>query len=419
MEAIYLRTKKAIWEKLTRFWIRVFALTFALGVATGIPLEFSLGTNWARFSRFVGDVTGSLLGAEGFFAFAIEAGFLGVLLFGWKKVSPKMHFLSAVMVAFGAHFSAIWIVSLNSWMQTPAGFELVTQSDGTVVAQVTSWLEMFFNPSNVSHLIHVIMGTWMTGAFLILSISSYYLLKNRYEEFARCSFQVGLIIALIATPLQLVFADHLARKVAHYNPEKFASLEGVFRTKSYTPVYLFGWVNPKEEKVYGVKIPGALSFLVYRDWEKPVRGLDQFPKDQRPYVPAVFQMYHIMVIMWVLMFFGCLAGLYLWRKKAWSRSPKLLWFLILSVLFPQFANIAGWFTAEMGRQPWTVYKLLKTNDAYSAVVTRGEVISSLVMFVVLYLMMFALFLFLLDRKIKQGPEKEEEELPYRDVFKNK
>ncbi len=417
MEGIYLKTKNLLWEKLTKFWLKVFSMTFALGVATGIPLMFSLGTNWARYSRFVSDVSGSIIGAEGMFAFLIEAGFLGILLFGWNKVSSKVHFLATIFVSLGAHFSAIWIVSFNSWMHTPSGYRLTTLPDGTQVAQVVQWSKVFFSPSNMSHITHVLLGAWMAGAFLMMSVAAYYLLKNRHLEFAIKSMKVGLVIAIITSALQLVSADNLARKVSRYNPEKFAAFEGIYKTEPYTPAYAFGWVDSKNQKVYGLPIPGLLSFMTYRNFETPVPGLDQFPKDQWSYVPAVFQVYHLMIIMWGAMTLAAAIGGYYWWKKQWTMRPLFLKYIVLSAMFPQIANIAGWFSSCMGRQPWTVYKLLKTQDAFSPVISAGQVLGSLIMFVVMYLLFFFLFLMLLDKKIKNGPDQGEEQLPYRDIYK--
>jgi cytochrome d ubiquinol oxidase subunit I len=417
MEGMFLKTKNPLWEKLVKFWLKVFAMTFALGVATGIPMMFSLGTNWARYSRFVSDVSGSIIGAEGMFAFLIEAGFLGVLLFGWNKVSPKMHFLSTILVAVGAHFSAIWIVSFNSWMQTPAGYKLTTLADGTEVAEVTKWSEVFFNPSNMSHITHVLLGCWMAGAFLIISVAAYYLIKKRHHLFAVKSMKVGLLIAITTTFLQLVSADHLARKVATHNPEKFAAFEGVYKTEPHTPAYIMGWVDAKNETVHGLAIPGLLSFMTYRNTETPVPGLDQFPRENWSYVPAVFQLYHLMIMMWGAMAAASLIGGYYWWKNKWEMKPIFLKYLTLTAIFPQIGNIAGWYTSCIGRQPYVVYKLLKTKDAFSPVITSGQVLGSLIMFIVMYLLFFVLFLVLLDKKIKNGPDHDEEELPYRDVYK--
>jgi cytochrome bd ubiquinol oxidase subunit I len=417
MEGLYLKTKDPIWEAMTKFWVKIFSMTFALGVATGIPLQFSLGTNWARYSRFVGDVFGSVIGAEGFFAFLIEAGFLGVLLFGWDRVSPKMHFIATFFVAFGAHFSAIWIVSANSWMQTPAGYQLATSPDGFVVAQVADWCRMFFNPSNMTHIVHVILSAWMSGAFFILSISAYYLLKKRYSPFTKKMMKFATIFAVSTCILQLASADHLTRKISKHNPEKFASLEGVFHTKPSTPAYVWGWVDETQEKVVGLPIPGLLSFLTYRDFTTPVSGLDQFPRENWPWVSMVFQVYHAMILMWLFMMIASLFPLYYWWKKKWDMKKPILYFLIASVTFPQIANIAGWYTSCMGRQPWTVYRLLKTKDSFSAMLSAGEVLTTFILFILLYSGFFLLFLFLVYQKVKAGPFIQEEQLPYRDIFK--
>ena len=416
-EMIYLKTKSPIWAEITKFWIRVFALTFALGVATGIPMMFSFGTNWARYSRFIGDVMGSALAAEGLFAFGMEAGFLGVLLFGWGKVSPRMHLLAAIFVSLGAHFSGFWITCTNSWMQTPAGYVIMKNSRGEEHAVVTDWWEMLLNHSSLTHCAHVLLSTWLAGAFLIISVSAYYLIKKRHQEFAKKSLKVALAIAAFSVVAQLVSADHLARTVAKYNPEKFAAFEGVYTTTPHTPIYVFGYVDNAEQKVHGLQIPSLLSFLVHRDFEKPVAGLDQFPKENWPCVPLVFQVYHIMIAMWGLMVFATLFGLWMWRKNSWKLHPLLMRFLVLSVIFPQIGSIAGWYSAEFGRQPWTVYKLLRTSAAYSGGVTFNQALLSLSLIVILYTAFFILFLVLLDKKIKHGPVDSSEEAPYRDPYK--
>jgi cytochrome d ubiquinol oxidase subunit I len=416
-EGMFLRTKLRIWEVITQFWIRVFALTFALGVASGIPLVFAFGTNWARYSAFVGDVLGSALAAEGLFAFTMEAGALGILLFGWNKVSRLVHFLAVVAVSFGAHFSGLWITCVNSWQQTPAGYAIMKNAHGTEYCVVTNWWDMVFNPSAVSHLVHVMLAAWMTAAFLIISISSYYLLKKRHIEFATKSIKVGLTLAAVSVMLQLASGDHLARLIAKYNPVKFAAFEGLYKTEEASPLYIAGYVDSEKQEVHGIAVPGALSYLVHRDFKTPVAGLDQTTPDQWPWVAVVFQVYHIMILMWGLMFVGVLFGLWMWRKNNWRTHPLLLKYLIAAVLFPQIGNTAGWYTTCLGRQPWTVYKLLKTKDAYSPTVTATEACITLVMFTFVYLCLFALFCFLLDRKIKHGPTELPEESPYRDPYK--
>lgn len=416
-ETLFLKTKKPIWEAITQFWIRVFALTFALGVATGVPLIFGFGTNWSRWSSYCGDVLGSVLAAEGLFAFTMEAGALGILLFGWKKVSRKTHLLAAIAVSFGAHFSGLWITNVNSWMQTPAGYMVKKNAQGVEYAAITDWWQMAFNPSALSHISHVIFGCWLAGAFLIISVSSYYLLKNRFNEFAIKSMKVGVALASITVVLQFISADHLATVIAKYNPIKFAAFEGVFKTEEATTAYVVGYVDEEQKKVYGIGAPGFLSYLVHGDFQTPVAGLDQAPKENWPCLQAVFQVYHLMVAMWCLMFVLVIALLWLWKKNRWDSYPRLLKVLVLSVAFPQIANIAGWYSTCLGRQPWTVYQLLKTKDAYSPSVTSGEALFTLGMYVLIYISLFAVFCFLLDYKIKHGPTDLPEEAPYRSPYK--
>jgi cytochrome d ubiquinol oxidase subunit I len=416
-EWLFMKTKNPIWESITQFWIRVFALTFALGVATGVPLVFSFGTNWSRWSAYCGDVLGSVLAAEGLFAFTMEAGALGILLFGWKKVTQKVHFAAAIAVSFGAHFSGLWITNVNSWMQTPAGYVIKKNANGVEYAAVTDWWQMAFNPSALSHVSHVILGCWLAGAFLIISVSSYYLLKNRFREFSIKSMKVAVAIASVSIVLQLVAGDHLAELIAKYNPVKFAAFEGVFKTEEYTKAYAFGYVDEEEQKVHGLGIPGLLSYMVHGDSQTPVAGLDQAKPELRPALQAVFQVYHLMIGMWIVMFVALLICLWLWKKNHWQTHPLVLKLLVVSVAFPQLANIAGWYSTCLGRQPWTVYQLLKTKDAYSPSVTANEAFFTLGMYLFIYISLFAVFCFLLDHKIKHGPTELPEEAPYRSPYK--
>ncbi len=418
MEGMYLKTGKKIWETMTKYWLRIFALTFALGVATGIPLQFSLGTNWARYSRFVGDVFGSALSAEGFFAFLIEGGFLGILLFGWDKVKPWMHFLSTILVSFGAHFSAFWIVAANSWMQYPSAYKVVTEPDGTKVAEVTNWFSMLFNPMAIDHIVHVLLGAWLTGAFLIISVAAYYMLKGRYLDFSKRSMKIGVLIAFVAGILQLVAADSLAKGVAKHNPTKLAAMEGLFKTQTYAPAYAFGWVDVENEKTYGLGVPGLLSFLISYSPKTEVQGLDATPREEWPWIQAVFQSYHLMILTWLLMMGAATIGLYMWIRDTWVLPKFVMWFFVFSVCLPQIGNIAGWYSACMGRQPWVVYKLMKTSEGFSSNITVSDALISLTMFIILYLLFFALFLMLLDRKIKQGQNLETSDKLYKNPLKH-
>lgn len=416
MEGMYLKTKQIKYKEMTQFWIKIFALTFALGVATGLVQMFAFGTNWARYSRFVGDVFGSALASEGVFAFFLESGFLGILLFGWDKVGKKLHYFSTICVCLGAHFSAIWIIVANSWMQTPAGYT-IEQTPLGPRAVITEFWQMVFNPSTVDRLTHVLLGCWLTGAFFIISVGAYYLLRKRHLEIARPMVRLGLWMAMIFLILQLISGDSSARLIAKYQPAKLAAFEGIYKTQESTPISVIGYVDAKEQSVKSLKIPGMLSFLTYRNWETPVKGLDQIPRDEWPNVPFVFQTYHLMVMMWGAMFLVAALGLWYRRKQRLENAPWLLWAMIVSVGFPHIAQQAGWISTEVGRQPWIVWKLLRTPDGVSTNISTAQVFSSVCMFIVVYLLLFALFLFLLDRKIKHGPESlEEGEMVYRDVM---
>jgi cytochrome d ubiquinol oxidase subunit I len=413
MEGLYLKTRHPKYKEMTQFWIKIFALTFALGVATGLVQVFAFGTNWARYSRFVGDVFGSALASEGVFAFFLESGFLGILLFGWNRVGPKLHYFATICVCLGAHFSAIWIIVANSWMQTPAGYT-ITQTPLGPRAVVTEFWEMVFNPSTVDRLLHVLLGCWLTGAFFVISVGAYYLLKKLHLPMARTMTRLGLCMGMFFLILQLFSGDSSARLIAKYQPAKLAAFEGLYTTVPDTPISVVGWVDASSQQVHSLKIPSLLSLLTYRNLHTPVAGLDQVPKDEWPNVPVVFQTYHIMVTMWALMFLvATFALIALWRGRLEKNRP-LLWSMILSVAFPHIAQQCGWISTEMGRQPWIVWKLLRTSDGLSPNLSSPQVLGSIIMFLSIYLLLLFLFLFLLDRKIKHGPEPDEESV-YRKI----
>lgn len=404
MEGMYLRTKNPLYERMTKFWVRIFGLVFAMGVASGIVMEFQFGTNWAYYSRYVGDVFGSALAAEGIFAFFLESGFLAVLLFGWNKVGPKMHFLSTCMVSLGSMFSAVWIVVANSWMQTPAGYHLV-EHDGFVRAEITDFWQLVFNPSSMDRLSHVIMGCWQAGAWLVLSVSAYYLLKQKYQDFAKASIKIALVLAVISSFLQLVTGHSSALTVSQYQPAKLAAMEGHFDANAPADMNLFGWVDEANGEVkYNLAIPNFLSYLVHGDTQKPVTGLDAFKKEDQPPVNATFQAYHAMVAIGFLLILLSLFGIFFWMRGTLFEKRWLLWVYVFAVLGPQLANQIGWITAEIGRQPWIVYGLLRTEQGVSRAVSSGQVLSSIIMFGIIYFLLFVLFVFLLDQKIKHGPQ---------------
>jgi cytochrome bd ubiquinol oxidase subunit I len=426
MQGMYLRTGNPIYEAMTKFWVKVFALTFAMGVASGIVLEFQFGTNWATYSRFVGDVFGSALAAEGIFAFFLESGFLAVMVFGWDKVSKGMHFFSTIMVALGSMFSAVWIVVANSWQQTPAGFRLVGRDPGNpsveypvpteyvhdpamveglfIRAEITDFWEMVFNPSSMIRLAHVLVGCYIVGAFVVMSICSWYILKGKHLDFARRCFVLALFMGTLASLTQAYLGSRSAEIVAEHQPAKLAAMEGLFETRTNAPIYLFGWPSTEDNEVkWGLAVPGMLSFLAHWDFNAEVTGLDAFEPRDRPPVWITFQSYHLMVGLGVffilLTLFACFK---LWRGSLFE-TRWLMWVFVFSAPLPFLANHLGWITAEVGRQPWVVYGLLRTEIAASKSVEGWEVAVSLVMFLLIYSLLFTLFVYVLDRKIKEGP----------------
>jgi len=409
MEGLYLKTGDKRYEQMTRFWIRIFALIFGIGVATGIIMEFEFGTNWATYSKYVGDIFGSALAAEGIFAFALESGFLGILLFGWNRVSPAIHFFATIMVFLGSMFSAIWIVVANSWQQTPAGFHIVGEGM-KARAEITDFHAMLYNPSSIDRMLHVWIGAFLAGAFLVLSINAWYIIKNKYLSIAKPAFKIALVVATVFSVSQLFVGSKSAEGVARNQPAKLAAMEGHFDSSAKAPMYVIGWVNKQKQETRGLNIPGGLSFLISGDFNTPVKGLNSFKKDEQPsQVNAIFQFYHIMIATGISMIALTLLACWYWKKGTLFNKKWLMYVFVWSVLLPQIANECGWFTAEMGRQPWVVYGLLKTSDALSKTVTANQVVFSLILFAVVYAFLLLLFLFLLNRKIQHGPETAEDE----------
>ncbi|MCP4643871.1 MAG: cytochrome ubiquinol oxidase subunit I, partial [bacterium] len=336
MEGMYLKTGDKQYEAIARFWTGIFAVIFAVGVASGIVMEFQFGTNWSAYSRFVGDVFGSALAAEGIFAFFLESGFLAVLVFGWDRVSPKMHFFSTVMVAVGALFSSVWITIANSWQQTPAGHHVVDILRNGVPAQraeILNFWEVVFNPSSVHRLVHVWIGAGILGAFFVLSISSYYLLKNRHVEPAKKMFKLGLIVGLIMSVAAPISGHFQARQVAETQPAKLAAFEGLFETpEGGAPLYLWGFPDEKARKVHmGIAVPGMLSFLVHDNFTTPVPGLDRIPEEDWPPVAVSFYTYHIMIGLGMF-FIGVTAlATFLWWRGTVFKQRWLLWILVFAI----------------------------------------------------------------------------------------
>jgi cytochrome d ubiquinol oxidase subunit I len=435
-EAIWLKTGDPDWHRLTKFWVKLFAVTFAVGVATGIGMEFEFGTNWAVYSRFVGDVFGSALAAEGIFAFFLESGFLAVLVFGWDRVGKKMHFFSTLMVCLGSIFSSVWIVVANSWQQTPAGHHIVAAARGERAEIVDFWA-LVFNPSTMDRLVHVWIGALLTGTFFVMSISAYYLLKNRHVVFAKRSFTVALILGTMAALSAPISGDSSAVLVAREQPSKLAAMEGLYKTtEGGTPITVFGIPDDEAQELkYALQIPAGLSLLTYRNTTTPVVGLDRFNPADRPPVLIPFFSFHLMVAIGSLLIVMTLAALFLlWRGRLFERR-WLLWGFVFAIVPVYLANQAGWVAAEVGRQPWIVqaefapvmaaredpeafYKYhemdftapvngLRTRDAVSGAITGEMVAGSLVMFGLIYLLLVLVWVFVLNTKIHAGPEEAE------------
>jgi cytochrome d ubiquinol oxidase subunit I len=439
LEGKYLWTKQPIYETAARFWTQLFAVTFAVGVATGIAMEFQFGTNWAVYSRFVGDVFGSALAAEGIFAFFLESGFLAVLVFGWDKVGPKFHFFATLMVALGSMFSAVWIIVANSWQQTPAGHHIVQMMrDGkpwfdaaghpVMRAEVVNFWGVVFNPSSPNRLIHTLIGAFIMGAFFVMSISAYYLLTRRHEKFARKSFSGALMLATVFSLAQLVSGDFNAKMVARNQPAKLAAFEGQFKTEP-AGLSIFAWPDEATKtKRFDIAIPGLLSYLVNGDSSKPVTGLDRIPRAYWPPVLVSYLSYHAMIGIGTFFILLTLVASYFRLRGTLFEKRWLLWIFVPAVLLAVAANQLGWMSAEVGRQPWVVhprvlhdadgnfaldshglveYKLdegLLTSNAVSEAVDAGQVLSSIILFSIMYLLLLAVWVFVLNHKIHVGPQ---------------
>jgi cytochrome d ubiquinol oxidase subunit I len=432
----YLRTRAPKWRRLAFFWTKVYGLIFALGVATGVVQEFEFGMNWADYSRFVGNVFGSLLAAEGVFAFALEAGFLGLMLFGGNRIGPKLWFFATFMVVFGAHFSALWIIMANSWMQTPQGYTIASDP-APARAVMTDFWQVVFTPSFVPRILHVFIASWTAGAALMLSVSAWYLLKKRHLDLAMANFRLALPFFIVFTISNVVlFGANQAIEVTHEQPLKLASMEGLWQGTTCAPLFLFGWVDVATQTTHGVSIPCLLSVLAYFDPQAYVTGINDFPGQPTPPIALLFQVYHLMFMLGSLFVpIGLLGGLFYVLKKGKKGDPdrpRRIWdarwvlrLFVVTIFLVEVAIIAGWWTAEIGRQPWVVYEVLLTADGVSPLLTATDVVLSLGMFIVLYALLLVLFLYLLNAKIQAGPEELEEvetqavsDLPdtFRDIF---
>ncbi|MCP4148145.1 MAG: cytochrome ubiquinol oxidase subunit I [bacterium] len=400
VESLNYKTGKEIYKKLSTFLVKILGLVFVVGAATGITLEFAFGTNWSEYSRMVGDIFGAPLAAEGLFAFFLESIFLGILLFGREKVSAKMYLLSAFLVFFGSHMSGFWIIIANSFMQTPAGFKVV---DGRAI--LTDFYAAAFNPSTMIRFIHTLIGGWITGSLFTAAIGSWYLIKKKHTEIAKKLVTISLILFVFASILQLGSGHSHSVQVTKNQPAKMAAFEGLWETRTHAPLLLFGIPDEKNEKThFQIGIPSLLSYMVYFDTEAEIKGLKEFPKDERPPVLLSFASYHIMIALGTAFLLLAIIATYLMlRKKLWD-YPLFLKILLYAVPLPYIANEFGWMAAEVGRQPWVVYNVFKTADAVSIVVPAWQILVTLIMFICVYTLIFIVFMKLLLKIIRKGPE---------------
>ena len=404
LEGLYLATRRRAYLRTSTFWIKIFAVSFGMGVVSGIVMPFQFGTNWSRYSDATANIVAPLMAYEGLTAFFLEAAFLGVLLFGRKLVPPWAHFASAVMVAIGTLFSTFWILIVNSWMQTPTGFEIV---DGRFVP--TDWLAVMFNPSFPYRFVHTVVAVYLTTAFTVIGVAAWYLRRGRHVAESKVMIAMGLMLAAVLVPAQALIGDlHGLNTLAH-QPAKVAAMEGFWDTRAGQPAVLFAVPDAAAEANHvEVSIPKLGSFYLTHDWDGTVRGLKDFPKDERPPVALVFYGFRIMIGMWAIMLaLTVWAGWLAWRKRLF-RTPAFLRAATWAIPSGYIAVTAGWITTEVGRQPYVVYGHLRTADAVTPTLTGGDVLVSLAAYVAVYCVVFGAGVYYLVRLVQRGlPEQVE------------
>lgn len=402
LEGLWLTKKNPIYRDLYHFWSKIFAVNFAMGVVSGLVMSYEFGTNWSAFSTFAGGVTGPLLAYEVLTAFFLEAGFLGVMLFGWNRVGPGLHFFSTIMVAVGTLISMTWILASNSWMQTPQGYEIV---DGRVVP--VDWIEIIFNPSFPYRLVHMALAAFLATALFVAASGAWHMLKGSAKPHAQKMFSMAMWMLLITAPLQIIAGDFHGLNTLEHQPAKIAAMEGHWENEpgvEGVPLILFGWPDMEaEETKYALKIPHLGSLILTHTWDGQFEGLKSFAPEDRPYAPVVFWSFRIMVALGMLMLLLGVCGLWLRWKKRLYESPLFLKFALAMGPAGLIAILAGWFTTEVGRQPWVVYGVMRTVDAASDH-SVAALTTTLVAFVVVYFAVFGIGVKYMLSLIKEGPE---------------
>jgi cytochrome d ubiquinol oxidase subunit I len=407
LEGAYAVTKRSVFIDLSKFWLRIFAISFGMGVVTGIVMPFQFGTNWSRFSDAAGNIVSPLLAYEGLTAFFLEATFLGVLLFGRKLVPAPMHFVAALLVALGTLSSSFWILATNSWMQTPSGYQ---QIDGRFFPK--NWSEIIFSPSFPYRLAHTVCAFYVTTAFVVLGVGAYTVLKGKSRPEGRMMLRLALWFLLIFVPAQIVLGDMHGLNTLEHQPAKLAAIEGLWEGGRGVSASLIGWPDIAQERNLGeIAIPRLGSLYLTHSWDGEVKGLKDFPAENRPPVAVVYFSFRIMVGVAMLMLFTVATGLALMRK---GRLDDTRWYLRLcqfTACLGFVAVIAGWTTTEVGRQPWTIFGLLRTADSVSPSLIGSDVLISLALYIIVYLIIYPVGLFLMLRAIRHGPSQSEPSSP--------
>ncbi|MGH9562362.1 MAG: cytochrome ubiquinol oxidase subunit I [Terracidiphilus sp.] len=403
MKTVALRTGNETWDRAARFWGRIFAINFVMGVVTGIPMEFQFGTNWSRFSELSGGVIGQPLAMEGVFSFFLESAFLGLFLYGEKRISARLHWLSAVMVWLGSWISGFFIIVTDAWMQHPVAYSRLP--DGRF--EVLSFWQLLLNPWALLQYMHNMTGAVVTAAFVVSAVGAFYLLEGHRQEYARIFLKVGVVAGVIAS-IAIIFptGDLAGKYVARNQPAAIAAMEGLFKSQIGAPIVLIGQPNEETGQIDNpIAVNNVLSFLIYGTTKAEVQGLDQIPRDQWPgALPLLYYSYHIMAGLgtWFALLM-IVAAFLLWRGRLHT-SRWVLWALLLSFPLPYIANTAGWMTAELGRQPWLIYGLMRTSEGFSQTVSAGNGLFTLMGFMGLYTVLGLLFTVLVYREISNGPE---------------
>jgi cytochrome d ubiquinol oxidase subunit I len=406
LKSIYMRNSSELYNKSARFWAKIFAVTFVMGVVTGIPLEFQFGTNWAAFSAFTGDIIAQTLAMEGAFAFFLESAFVGLFLFGEQRFGQRLHWFASLMVFLGTWASGYFIITTNAWMQHPVGYR--TLENGNIV--LDDYWAVLLNRWMFAQYAHNMGGAVVCGAFVMAGLGAFYVLSGRHEEYGRIFLKVGVIAGVLSSIWMLFPTGHLSSdQVAHHQPVALAAMEGHFRTEEGADLVFIG--QPDVEKLEidnPIVLPGGLSILLYGPAGGEVKGLEDFPEKNWPdNIPLLYYSYHVMVGLGSI-FIGImmLAAFMLWRGWLYTFRP-MLWVLMLAIPFPFIANTAGWFVAELGRQPWLAYGLMRTSEGVSPLISSGSVLFTIIGFAGIYLVIGLLYIMLMVREVGHGPEAEQ------------